>query len=189
MPDDVPAQTPSEAETMAAKFGRGASRRRRRVLREQGRYAEAEAPWREALVLDRRFTGESAYVAADLEDLADTLTRLDRSGEAIEPFEEAVELRRKVHGADDSRAAWTLSMLGGARLRAGLISEAESSLIEVWEALQSDDAATQSNLGMNTAWRLMHLSAAKSDDASAQTWRARLSEEFLQRVAEDPSNW
>ena len=98
----------------------------------QGKFAEAEVRFREAIAVKRRLYPEGhVELARSLNNHANTLVSIRRHDEAVPIYQEAHEMYRKFLGAESSDLASSLSNLAVAHSQAGRLSEAERICAEV----------------------------------------------------------
>ncbi len=94
------------------------------ILSSQGKQEEAESLYRAGLELDRK-RGAQALVATDLDNLSVTLWRRGKYAEAIPLAEEALVLRRRLHGEEHTEVATSLLNLASILKASGEYDRAE----------------------------------------------------------------
>ncbi|BDC49182.1 hypothetical protein F183_A14980 [Bryobacterales bacterium F-183] len=98
----------------------------------QGKFAEAEARFREAIAVKRRLYPEGHLeLARSLNNHANTLVSIKRHDEAVAIYQEAHEMYRKFLGPESSDLASSLSNLAVAYSQTGRLAEAERICAEV----------------------------------------------------------
>jgi len=101
------------------------------TLEAAGKLPEAEAVFREALVLTRNRRGiEDPETLYAMRNLAKTLEAEGKRSEAINLHREALASWRKARGNDDPQALYTLGLLAAALEADGKLSEAEAARSE-----------------------------------------------------------
>jgi CHAT domain-containing protein/tetratricopeptide (TPR) repeat protein len=99
------------------------------VLSRTGKYAEAEAHYRQALTVQRQVLGDDhPETSSTLNDLAVTLNRRGRYPEAETLYRQALAVQRRVLGEENVETARTLSNLGTNLVSRARHAEAESLL-------------------------------------------------------------
>jgi tetratricopeptide (TPR) repeat protein len=97
------------------------------VLQSEGKLAEAETMYREALVLQRKLLGKDhPSVATSVHNLACVLESRGKLAEAEIELREALVIQRKLRGNDDPAVAAELTDLGLLLEREGRLEEAEA---------------------------------------------------------------
>lgn len=100
------------------------------TLLARGRYDEAEPLFREVLAIDRA-AGDTAEIATDLSNLGLLLHNTNRNDESREMLEEALRLRRVLHGGDHTLVAVAAHNLAETLKAQGHFEPADSLLREV----------------------------------------------------------
>ncbi|MBI1312081.1 tetratricopeptide repeat protein [bacterium] len=128
------------------------------VIHEQGRYAEAERLYLDALARIRAFwQGDHAMMSTYLDSLARLYIDLTRYREAESLIRRALKLRREGigQGADRAEVAGSLNLLGIVLREAGQLDAAEAAHKEsleirqdLWGPLQDDVAIAMGNLAL-----------------------------------------
>jgi tetratricopeptide (TPR) repeat protein/CHAT domain-containing protein len=117
-----------------------------RLYSNQGRFADAEAEYQQALVAREKTVGSiHPQVADDIENLAWVASSLGRYGNAARLHERAVELRELLEGKDHPSVALSLAFLGAAYVFQSRYSEADvayqRALAIVERNAQADDGS------------------------------------------------
>lgn len=123
------------------------------ALSRLGRHAEALAPSREAVRIDRRLAADGsrtsrAYLAASLNNLGNRLSALSRHVEALRVAQESVQIRRRLAKADpDAYRAALASSLDNLANRLAALGEHEKALeatdesVSLYRRLAADNRA------------------------------------------------
>jgi Tfp pilus assembly protein PilF len=145
------------------------------IVRDRGNLNRAVELFREALSIRKEINPpDHPDVGTGMSNLADALTRADHQPpqEAIDLAAEALNVRRRAHGADHWRTWATASILGGAYGAAGQFDKAEPLLLEAYKGLENG-----SNQGSrpkrDAAARLVALYEKWGKPDEAGKWRQR----------------
>ncbi|HEX7071563.1 MAG TPA: tetratricopeptide repeat protein, partial [Rhodothermales bacterium] len=156
------------------------------LLLDVRRFDEAEASFREALTLMRRFLGDSHRdVASNLNNIALVLHERKDGAGAAELFEESLEIQRRAAGRDNIGVAYTLNNLAWVYRDMGDLEAADSLLrlsIDI-RRRELGDGHPSVAVGLNNLAMLVLLPSGKVDaadsvltDATAVLARANLGE-------------
>lgn len=100
------------------------------------RWADAEAPLREAEAMYREAAGEHPFLAATLGDLGDVLANTGRPDEAIEKYAESAARFERLDRPGDVNQAFALQRLAYAAGNAGRYAEAEGAIVRALALLR-----------------------------------------------------
>jgi serine/threonine protein kinase len=145
------------------------------IVRDRGDVTRAVEMFREALAIRREINPpDHQDVGSGLSNLADALTRANHQPpqEAIDLATQALDIRRRAHGANHWRTWVTTGVLGSAYVAAGQYEKAEPLLLDAYKGLENG-----SNLGSkpkrDAAARLVTLYEKWGKPDEAAKWRAR----------------
>ena len=157
------------------------------IVRDRGDVNRAVEMFREALSI-RKEINRPEDVGSALSNLADALAKANHQPqqEAIDLATQALEIRRRAHGANHWRTWATTSILGGAYAAAGQYDKAEPLLLDAYKGLENG-----SNQGSkprrDAAARLVTLYEKWGKPDEAAKWRPRATPPATAPAATAPS--
>ena len=101
------------------------------LAKHEGKVADAERFFREAIAIKRSAIGEdSVEIATDYNNLANLYVNDRKPEKALELYERALSIKRTRYGEDHPSTAISLNNLGTAQLEAGKLQQAEQNLMK-----------------------------------------------------------